>query len=66
MSVVTKNTRRIIHEKGYKQAAIANRAGVSPKVFSDMLTGRRIVRADFIPNLAKALGVEPNELFREG
>lgn len=65
MSVVVANVKRIIAEKGYKQMAVAQRAGMSPRMLSDMLNERRVIRADNIPALAKALEVEPNELFSQ-
>lgn len=64
MSVVAANMRRIINEKGYKHAAVARRAHMTPQSLSAMLNGRKVIRADHIPVLAHALDAEPNDLFR--
>lgn len=63
MSIVSANIRNIIAQKGYKQNAVAQRAGMSQKSLSSMLHGRKVIRADMIPALALALDVEPNDLF---
>ena len=65
MNVVASNIERIIHEKGYKKNAVATRAGITGQKLCDMLAGRAIIRAEMVPNLCYALGVEPNELYRE-
>lgn len=64
MSVVAANVRRIIDEKGYKHSAVARRAHLKPQSLSDMLNGRKLIRAEHIPLLANALDAEPNDLFR--
>ena len=56
---------RIIDERGFKQRAIAQRAGFSPQQFTDMLNGRRIIKACDVLAVADALGVEVGELFIE-
>jgi len=62
---VISNTRRIIQEKGLKQAFVAERAGFSPQDFSNILNDRRkLLRIEHLPAIAKALGVEMGELFR--
>jgi len=55
--------RKIMVIKGFKQSVIAKRAGFTEQQFSDMLNGRKIIRAEFIPRIADALEVEPNDLF---
>lgn len=65
MSIVAQNVRRILAEKGYKQCAIAEKSGIPPRSLSDMLNERRVIRAETIPLLARALEVEPNELFKQ-
>ena len=65
MSIVAQNVRRILTEKGFKQCAIAEKSGIPPRSLSDMLNERRVIRAETIPLLAKALEVEPTELFRQ-
>lgn len=64
-SVVAKNVRRIISEKGLKQSAIAQKSGFSPCEFNSMLNGRRIMRAVDISSIIIALDVDANELFKK-
>jgi len=65
MSLIIQNIKRIIDNQGIKQKVVAVRAGYSEKQFSAMMNGRRTIKADDIPKIANALGVEANELFRE-
>ncbi len=58
------NIRRIIHEKGLKQCVVAEKAGLKPNLFSSMLNERKIITAEHIPNIAHALGVSVNELYK--
>ena len=62
-TVLPKNINRLIDEKGFKQCTIAKRAGHTEKSFSDLLNGRKIIKAVDIINISKALGVTPNEIF---
>lgn len=50
---------RIIAEKGLKKNFIAEKAGITPMMLSDILAGRRVVRPREIAALADAVGVEP-------
>ena len=69
MSITTMNATipvavaRIIEERGLKQRAVAKRAGMSDQTLSDMLNGRRLIKAKDILALAHALDVTPNDLF---
>lgn len=63
-SLVAKNTKRIIKEKGLLQYAVAERLKMRPKTFNNMLNDRKIITDVDIINIANALNVEPNELFR--
>lgn len=62
-AVLPQNISQIIGAMGYKQGAVAERAGLSPREFSDMLNGRRIIKALDIIRISKALGVTPNDLY---
>ena len=65
-SIVANRVRQIIKEKGLKQTAIAEKAGSSTQEFSDMLNGRRLMRAVDIASIISALrgvGVDANYLF---
>ena len=65
MTTVQRNLVRIIDEKDLKKKAVARRAGLSGQALSDIIAGRKIIRADMIPALAGACGVEIQELFKE-
>ena len=56
----------IIKEKGYLQTAIAAKSGFSDQQFSDMLNGRKVIRADFVVPIAKAMGVTVQEIYDAG
>lgn len=60
---VATTIKRIIKSKGLKQKSVAERAGIPEKKFSDMLTGRATIQACYIPAIACALEVTPNEIF---
>lgn len=62
-SSLAANIKQIIRQKGYKQSAIAERAGINEKTFSNMLNGRKIIAAPDIYKILEVLGVTPNELF---
>lgn len=65
-SIIANRVREIIKEKGLKQTAIAEKAGFSTQEFSDMLNGRRLMRAVDIASIISALrgvGVDANYLF---
>ena len=65
-SIVANRVREIIKEKGLTQTAIAEKAGFSTQEFSDMLNGRRLMRAVDIASIISALrgvGVDANYLF---
>lgn len=62
---VPANITRIVKEKGLKQKHIAAQGGYSETQFSDMLKGRKLIKACDIIALAGAMGVDAGELFRE-
>ena len=62
-AVLPDNISKIVYDAGMKQNAVAERAGISPKKFSEMLHGRRIIKAVDILNISRALGVTPNDIF---
>ena len=64
-SLIAGNIKTILDKKGYKQKAIAARAGYDEKVFSAMLRGRKCIYDYDVAILAKALEVSPNELFKQ-
>lgn len=64
MTLVQKNIRRIIVEKALLKKGVAKRAGFSQQQFSDIVCGRKTIKADMIPMIAFALGVQIDELFK--
>lgn len=60
------NIQRIISEKGLKQSAVAARANFSPSAFSAMVRGRKLIKPCDVNNIAHALGVSVNELYKKG
>lgn len=65
MSIVQRNVKRIIEEKGLLKKGVAKRAGMTSQSLSDIIAGRKVIRADMVPVLANALSVDVMELFRE-
>lgn len=49
--------------KGLYQKSVAERAGFTEQQFSDMLNGRKVIRAEYLPDIAKAIGVHIGDLF---
>lgn len=63
---VINNIKQIISMKGLKQKAVAEKAGFTAQEFSNILNERRkLIRVEHIVPIAVALGVEPNDLYRE-
>lgn len=53
----------VMEEKHFKQASIAVAAGYTPKMFNNLLKGRKkMTNHDILP-ICKALDITPNELF---
>ena len=66
MALVQGNLIRIINEKGLVKKGVAERAGMTAQALSDILVGRKVIRADMVPTLADAVDVPIVELFRKG
>lgn len=62
MKNIANNIQEIIDEKGLKKYAVARMAGISGQKLSDMLAGRATIKAEHVPPLCKALGVDANRL----
>lgn len=62
-SVIAKNTKRIINDKGLKHVAVAARAGFSTQQFSALLNNRKVIKDTDVIAIANALEVTPNDLF---
>ena len=63
--VIISNIRRVIRRKGLKQCVVAEKAGFTPNAFSSMLNERKVIMAEHIPDIASALGVSVNELYKK-
>jgi hypothetical protein len=63
---LTKGLRIIIAEKGFKNLYVAESAGFTSQEFSDMLNGRRLIKACDIPKFAKALNVKLDDIYAIG
>ena len=62
--IIISNIRRMLDERGIRQTKVAEKLSVSKYAFNNMLSGRRIIRAEYIPNIAQALGCTCNDIFR--
>lgn len=58
--------RVIVARKGLKMNFVADQAGLTKQELSDMLNGRKIIKACDIPRMAKALGVGSDEVYAAG
>ena len=63
---LARGLRTIIAASGFKNMHVAMKAGYSPQELSDMLNGRRIIKACDIPRLTKALGVKADDIYAAG
>ena len=61
---VPETIRAIMAARGFKHRAIAQRAGIPPHDFSDMLNGRRLLKMKEVIDIAAALEVTPSDLFK--
>lgn len=57
---------KIIQDRGYIQKVIAEKAGFTDQQFSDMLCGRKVIRADYLIPIAKAMRVSIQEIYDAG
>lgn len=63
-SIIAPNVRKIIEYRCLKQSLVAKRAGYTPQSFNNMLNGRKIITDVDVLNIANALDVDVNTLFR--
>lgn len=62
--ILAHNIKTIIRNRGIKQRFVADSAGFDENTFSNMLNGRKLIRAEYIPVIAHVLGVTANDLFQ--
>lgn len=60
---VAENINQAIIENGKLKKDIASELGFTKTQFSDLLNGRKIIRSEYLPILAKAIGCEINRFF---
>ncbi len=60
---VAEKVSQLIESKGLKKKAVAEKAGYSEQILSDMLNGRRIIRVMDMIRIMEVLGVDANTLF---
>lgn len=60
---IISNVKRLISERGLKQGFVAEKAGFTDQEFSNIMNFRMLLRAEYVPDIAKAIGVTPNDLF---
>lgn len=58
--------KRLIAKKGLKNIYVAEKAGFTPQELSDMLNGRRLIKACDIPKLALAMEVKESDIYEVG
>lgn len=63
--VFGRKLRMLLAEKGYKQADLCERFGVSSATASDWCNGRKMPRADKLKAITSWLGVELSDLMQE-
>lgn len=61
---VNRNIEKICKERGYRRREVADNAGISPAVFSNIVRCKRKVYADEVIPIAAALHVSIEDLFQ--
>ena len=56
----------IMEENGFVQRVIAEKSGFTEQQFSDMLRGRKVIRADYLVPIAKAMRVSIQDIYDAG
>lgn len=64
--IFSKGVKSIIAENGFKQKAIAERAGLEPDVLSKILNGKRRIFADEAASICGALGYTFEAIIERG
>lgn len=63
-SPVAENIQQIIRENGLKQTYIAEKAGYTEQMLSNMLVGRKVIKVCDAIRICMALGVDANTLYK--
>lgn len=64
-NVFLSNLRSAVDASGMKHKHVAKSVGMEPQEFSNVLNGRKIVRAEDVPKFCNVLHIEPNYLFSD-
>lgn len=62
---ILQNIRSLIDDKGIKHVKVAGDLGLSKSNFSAMLTGKKLLRVEYLPRIAESIGCTYNDLFRK-
>ena len=63
MTVFENNVKSVMKSKGLKHKYVAEKIGVSEKLFSAMLNGRKAIKVSDVLLLCEVLEATPNQLF---
>ena len=63
---ISTGIRAIISRKGLKNLHVAEKGGYTARELSDMLNGRKLIKACDILKLSRALGVTVDDIFAAG
>ncbi len=63
---IARGVQIIITRKGLKNLYVAEKAGLTQQELSDMLNGRRLIKACDVPRLAFAMEVEEADIYEAG
>ena len=64
-AIFVANVRELMDERGWSQADLAKKLGVTPGFVSQLLSGHRHPGLDSLENLAKAFRVDASELLKK-
>ena len=62
---IASTIRSVLTKRGLPQKVVAERCGFTEQQLTDMLKGRKVIRAEYIPRIASVLGCTPNDLYPE-
>ena len=62
--IVIENIKEVKEESGYRTDYVAEKIGWSPMMFSNILHGRKVLKSEYLPHIANAIGCDINRLFK--
>ena len=66
MGSVAQGIKTVIRRQGLTQKYVAKASFFTEQQFSDMLNGRKLILAEYMPRIANALGVTVSEIYDAG